>query len=104
MIATIETYRLKMNNGTEQTFVDLDDALDWALRFEGIHSHYETDDGRWFLYASDEDNEADEHGGAELGAIVLEVEEEVYPELDGPRGWYCSDRTCGATDCRRCYP
>jgi len=63
------TYVLKMNNGVTHEFADIELALEWALNWEGIHSHYDCSDGRVFLYADDEERDADENGGGERGVI-----------------------------------
>lgn len=106
-IGTIKTYRLSTTNGVTQEFRDLDEALDWALEWQGIHADYECEDGRVLLYESTEDMDADETGAAAMGAIEvieeadeLEVTEDDYYYARRP---YCADRTCGATDCSNCY-
>jgi hypothetical protein len=103
---THRTYRLSMTDGTTHDFGDLDLALDWALEHHGCHSSYECEDGRVLLYADDEAMDADETGASAMGAIeVIEEQEELEPDYDDyqARRPYCSDRTCGATDCSVCY-
>ena len=64
---------LKMNNGVNHEFAALEYALEWALNWEGIHSHYECSDGRVYLYRDDEERDADWNGAVgERGVIFVE--------------------------------
>ena len=104
---TTETFRLSMTNGETHDFGDMDRALEWALEWHGCHAEYECEDGRVLLYEDSEAMDADETGAAAIGAVERIVEEEeIEPEYDDyqARRPYCADRTCGATDCSRCYP
>ena len=62
-------YALKMNSGVTHLFADLESALGWAKEWEGVNAHYECSDGRVFLYADDEERDADKNGGGERGAV-----------------------------------
>ena len=80
-LITHTTYRLSMTNGETHDFVDLSDALNWALEWHGCHSEFECEDGRVLLYASEEEME-DDDGARAMGAIDVIEEEEILVEPD----------------------